>query len=412
MKQDIIIIGAGLAGLSAAVHLHRQGRKVLVLEATDRAGGRIKTDSQDGFLLDRGFQVLLTAYPETLELLNYKDLNLKKMLPGATVLYDGGQFEIADPFRRPSAAFATLFAPVGTLKDKINTLWLKNKLQKLTIEEIFEQPEQTTAKQLIDYGFSSKMIQRFYAPFLSGIFLENKLTTSRRMFDFVMKMFSDGDVAIPALGMEEIPKQLVAMLPEGSIQINTKVTAIAGKNVTTADGTVMEANQILLATTATELTKEFFPKQKMTSHQVTNIYFEAKDTPTKKAVVVLNASTTKKWVNNLTVMTNVSEAYAPKGKFLISVSYNGIPTITDAILADNMKQELKQWYGNKVETWKMIKGYRIEYALPTQESVRNEIAASEIKLSDSLYICGDNLLNGSINAALKTGRLAAEAMKL
>lgn len=412
MKQDIIIIGAGLAGLSAAVHLHRQGRKVLVLEATDRAGGRIKTDSQDGFLLDRGFQVLLTAYPETLELLNYKDLNLKKMLPGATVLYDGGQFEIADPFRRPSAAFATLFAPVGTLKDKINTLWLKNKLQKLTIEEIFEQPEQTTAKQLIDYGFSPKMIQRFYAPFLSGIFLENKLTTSRRMFDFVMKMFSDGDVAIPALGMEEIPKQLVAMLPEGSIQINTKVTAIAGKNVTTADGTVMEANQILLATTATELTKEFFPKQKMTSHQVTNIYFEAKDTPTKKAVVVLNASTTKKWVNNLTVMTNVSEAYAPKGKFLISVSYNGIPTITDAILADNMKQELKQWYGNKVETWKMIKGYRIEYALPTQESVRNEIAASEIKLSDSLYICGDNLLNGSINAALKTGRLAAEAMKL
>lgn len=412
MKQDIIIIGAGLAGLSAAVHLHRQGRKVLVLEATDRAGGRIKTDSQDGFLLDRGFQVLLTAYPETLELLNYKDLNLKKMLPGATVLYDGGQFEIADPFRRPSAAFATLFAPVGTLKDKINTLWLKNKLQKLTIEEIFEQPEQTTAKQLIDYGFSPKMIQRFYAPFLSGIFLENKLTTSRRMFDFVMKMFSDGDVAIPALGMEEIPKQLVAMLPEGSIQINTKVTAIAGKNVTTADGTVMEANQILLATTATELTKEFFPKQKMTSHQVTNIYFEAKDTPTKKAVVVLNASTTKKWVNNLTVMTNVSEAYAPKGKFLISVSYNGIPTITDAILAENMKQELKQWYGNKVETWKMIKGYRIEYALPTQESVRNEIAASEIKLSDSLYICGDNLLNGSINAALKTGRLAAEAMKL
>ena len=412
MKQDIIIIGAGLAGLSAAVHLHRQGRKVLILEATDRAGGRIKTDSQDGFLLDRGFQVLLTAYPETLELLNYKDLNLKKMLPGATVLYDGGQFEIADPFRRPSAAFATLFAPVGTLKDKINTLWLKNKLQKLTIEEIFEQPEQTTAKQLIDYGFSSKMIQRFYAPFLSGIFLENKLTTSRRMFDFVMKMFSDGDVAIPALGMEEIPKQLVAMLPEGSIQINTKVTAIAGKNVTTADGTVMEANQILLATTATELTKEFFPKQKMTSHQVTNIYFEAKDTPTKKAVVVLNASTTKKWVNNLTVMTNVSEAYAPKGKFLISVSYNGIPTITDAILAENMKQELKQWYGNKVETWKMIKGYRIEYALPTQESVRNEIAASEIKLSDSLYICGDNLLNGSINAALKTGRLAAEAMKL
>ena len=412
MKQDVIIVGAGLAGLAAAVHLHRQGRKVLLLEASERAGGRIKTDSHEGFLLDRGFQVLLTAYPETQALLNYTDLKLKKMLPGATVLYDGGNFEIADPFRRPSAAFATLFAPVGTLKDKINTLWLKNKLQKLTIEEIFEQPEQTTLKQLADYGFSPKMIQRFYAPFLSGIFLENELKTSRRMFDFVMKMFSDGDVAVPELGMEEIPKQLVAMLPEGSIQCNTKVTAIEGKTVVTEDGTVMEANQILLATTANNLTQKFFPKQKMTSHQVTNIYFEANEAPTEKAVVILNASTKKKWVNNLTVMSNVSKAYAPKGKVLISVSFNGIPTIDDATLAENMKQELKQWYGEKVNSWKMLKAYRIEYALPTQESVRNTIDASEIKISDTLFICGDNLLNGSINAALKTGRLAAEAMKI
>jgi phytoene dehydrogenase-like protein len=412
MKQDVIIVGAGLAGLSAAVYLHRQGRKVLVLEASERAGGRIKTDSHEGFLLDRGFQVLLTAYPETQALLNYRDLNLKKMLPGATVLYDGGSFEIADPLRRPSAALATLFAPVGTIKDKLNTLWLKNKLQKLTIKEIFEQPEQTTRKQLADYGFSPKMIQRFYTPFLSGIFLENELSTSRRMFDFVMKMFSDGDVAVPALGMEEIPKQLVAMLPEGSIQYDTKVTAIDGNKVTTADGTVLEANQILLATTANHLTQQFFPKQKMNSHQVTNIYFEANEAPTKKAVVILNASTKKKWVNNLTVMSNVSKAYAPKGKVLISVSYNGIPTVDDATLAENMKQELKQWYGEKVNSWKMLKAYRIEYALTSQESVRNEIDASEIKISDSLFICGDHLLNGSINATLKTGRLAAEVMKL
>ena len=116
MKQDVIIIGAGLAGLSGAVHLHRQGRKVLILEATDRAGGRIKTDLYDGFLLDRGFQVLLTAYPESKSLLNYADLNLKKMLPGATVLYDDGQFEIADPFRRPSAALATLFCTCRNYK--------------------------------------------------------------------------------------------------------------------------------------------------------------------------------------------------------------------------------------------------------------------------------------------------------
>ena len=412
IKHDVIIVGAGLSGLSAAVHLHRQGRKVFILEASDRAGGRVKTDSVDGFILDRGFQVLLTAYPEAKKLLNYKDLQLCKMLPGATVLYDGGTFEIADPFRRPKALFSTLFAPVGTILDKINTLWLKNKLQKMSIDTIFTQPEQTTLQQLSDYGFSQKMIQRFYKPFLSGIYLENQLTTSNRMFDFVMKMFSDGDVAIPALGMEEIPKQLVSQLPESSIQYYKKVSKIVENTLILEDGTTFEANQIVIATNANELTKQFLPNQKTTAQQVTNVYFEARIAPTKKAIVVLNASSTKKWVNNLTVLSNVSKMYAPPEKVLISISYNGLAPIEDFELAENMKKELEQWYGKQVQDWKMIKTYRIDYALPIQDSVKNELSISEIKISDTLFICGDYLLNGSVNAAFKTGRLVAEAMKL
>ena len=411
IKHDVIIVGAGLSGLSAAVHLHRQGRKVLILEASDRAGGRVKTDTVDGFILDRGFQVLLTAYPEAKKLLNYKDLQLCKMLPGATVLYDGGTFEIADPFRRPKALFSTLFAPVGTILDKINTLWLKNKLQKMSIDTIFTQPEQTTLQQLSDYGFSQKMIQRFYKPFLSGIYLENQLTTSNRMFDFVMKMFSDGDVAIPALGMEEIPKQLVSQLPESSIQYYKKVTKIVENTLILEDGTTFEANQIVIATNANELTKQFLPNQKTTAQQVTNVYFEARIAPTKKAIVVLNASSTKKWVNNLTVLSNVSKMYAPPEKVLISISYNGLAPIEDFELAENMKKELEQWYGKQVHDWKMIKTYRIDYALPIQDSVKNELSISEIKISDTLFICGDYLLNGSVNAAFKTGRLVAEAIK-
>ena len=412
IKHDVIIVGAGLSGLAAAVHLHRQGRKVLILEASDRAGGRVKTDSVDGFILDRGFQVLLTAYPEAKKLLNYKDLQLCKMLPGATVLYDGGSFEIADPIRRPKALFSTLFAPVGTILDKINTLWLKNKLQKMSIDTIFTQPEQTTLQQLSDYGFSEKMIQRFYKPFLSGIYLENQLTTSNRMFDFVMKMFSDGDVAVPAFGMEEIPKQLVSQLPESSIQYHKKVAKIVENALILEDGTTFEANQIVIATNANEFIKQFLPNQKTTSQQVTNVYFEARIAPTKKAVVVLNASSTKKWVNNLTVLSNVSKMYAPPGKVLVSVSYNGLAPIEDFVLAENIKKELEQWYGKQVQDWKMIKTYRIDYALPIQDTVKNELSISEIKISDTLFICGDYLLNGSINAAFKSGRLVAEAMKL
>lgn len=408
MKPTITIIGAGIAGLTAAVYLHKKGFKIQILEASDRAGGRIKTDVLDGFRLDRGFQVLLTEYPETKALLNYDKLNLKRFLPGATVLYDGGQFEIADPFRRPSATFATLLAPVGNLKDKINTLFLKNKLHKISITEIFKQIEVDTNSLLSKYGFSDKMIDRFYKPFFSGIFLENDLKTSSNMFDFVMKMFSEGDAAIPELGMEEIPKQLVAMIPENSILYNLKVSSIEKNKIICENGQVFESQKIIIATEATGFASNYISKTKQKYHQVTNVYFEAKIAPTKKAVVILNASKNKKWVNNMTVMSNVSDKYAPNSKILISISYNGIPDIDDETLVENMKSELNIWYGNQVNDWKMIKVYKINYALPNQEKVTNKLSKSDVQINENLYICGDYLMNGSINAAMKSGRLVAD----
>jgi protoporphyrinogen oxidase len=294
------------------------------------------------------------------------------------------------------------------LKDKINTFFLKNKLVKISIPNIFKQPEIETIAQLKNYGFSPKMINRFYKPFFSGIFLENDLKTSSNMFDFVMKMFSEGDAAIPELGMEEIPKQLVAMLPGNSIKYNIKVTAIENNKIIFENGSTLEADKIIIATEAIGLACAYISKEKQNFHQVTNVYFESKIAPTKKAVVVLNAATNKKWANNLTVLSNISNQYAPEGKVLISVSCNGIPTIDDATLAENMKTELKQWYGNQVADWKLLKTYRIKYALPNQEKVCDEVSHSEIKISDTLFICGDHLLNGSINAAMKSGRLVAE----
>ncbi len=408
MKQTITIIGAGIAGLTAAVYLHKKGFNIKILESCDRAGGRIKTDVINGYRFDRGFQVLLTAYPETKALLDYKKLNLKYFLPGATVLYDDGQFEIADPFRRPNAIFSTIFAPVGSMKDKINTFLLKYKLLKIPIQNIFHQTETDTNSQLQKYGFSQKMIDRFYKPFFSSIFLENELKTSSNMFDFVMKMFSEGDAAIPELGMEEIPKQLVSMLPENSIVYNLKVTGIENNKIISQNGATFKTDKIIIATEATGFAKYIIPQKKTKSQQVTNVYFEANLAPTKKSIVVLNAFSNKKWVNNLTVVTNLSDKYAPNNKVLISVSYIGIPNVTDEILSENMKTELKTWYGKQVEDWKMLKVYRIDYALPNQESVTNELSDSDMQVDENIYICGDHLLNGSINAAMKSGRLVAE----
>jgi phytoene dehydrogenase-like protein len=408
MKPIITIIGAGISGLTAAVYLHRKGFKIKILEASDRAGGRIKTDLVDGFRLDKGFQVLLTEYPETKALLDYEKLNLKRFLPGATVLYENGQFEIADPFRRPSALFSTVFAPVGTLKDKINTFLLKNKLVKISVPSIFNQTETETILQLKKYGFRVKMIDRFYKPFFSGIFLENDLTTSSNMFDFVMKMFSEGDAALPELGMEEIPKQLIAMLPKDSIQYNIKVNAIENNKIICENGKIVETETIIIATEAIGLASNYIPKNKQDFHQVTNVYFEAKIPPTQKAVVVLNAAANKKWASNLTVLTNVSKKYSSDERVLISVSLNGNPTVDDETLAKNMQLELKNWYGNQVNDWKIIKVYRINYALPNQKKVTNEVLNSELELDKNVFICGDHLMNGSINAAMKSGRLVAE----
>ena len=408
MKPQITIIGAGIAGLTAAVYLNKKGFEVRIIEATDRAGGRIKTDIIDGFRLDRGFQVLLTEYPETKALLDYDKLKLKRFLPGATVLYDGGQFEIADPFRRPSALFATVFAPVGSLKDKINTFFLKNRLINISVDNIFKQPETDTVTKLKKYGFSKKMIELFYKPFFSGIFLENDLKTSSNMFDFVMKMFSEGEAAIPELGMEEIPKQLVAMLPEGSIVYNTKVLSIENDKIICENGQQLQTDKIIIATEATGFASNYISTNKQHFNQVTNVYFEAKIAPIDKAVVALNASANKKWANNITVMTNISKKYAPENKILIAVSYNGIPDIDDETLSENIKTELKTWFGNSVNDWQMIKTYRIKYALPNQDNIKNDLEISDLKINDNIFICGDHLMNGSINAAMKSGRLVAE----
>jgi protoporphyrinogen oxidase len=407
MKPTITIIGAGISGLSAGLHLHRKGFTVKIIEASDRVGGRIKTDIVDGFRLDQGFQVLLTSYPEAKMLLDYDALQLKTFLPGATVLYDGGQFEIADPFRRPSALLATAFAPVGSLKDKLNTFILKNKLIAKSIEGIFAQPQKSSLEQLKDYGFSAKMINRFFKPFFSGIFLENNLATPNRMFDFVMKMFSEGDAAIPALGMEEIPKQVAKQLPEDAFIFNTKVADIQGNTIVTATGEQIQSDIIIVATEATALISKYKTTTETKHHSVTNVYFEAKVAPSNKAVVILNASEKDKIVNNLTVMTNVSKAYAPAGKVLVSVSCNGLLDYSDQELTQKIKTELQPWFGNQVEDWSHVKTYKVKYALPQLAVLKDDLNTADMKINDNLYCCGDHLMNGSINAAMKSGRLLA-----
>jgi phytoene dehydrogenase-like protein len=408
MKSKILIIGAGISGLTAAYYLYKNGHEVQIIEASDSSGGRIKTDFFNGFLLDHGFQVFLTEYSEAKKILNYDTLNLKPFLPGAIVLHDGGTFEIADPFRRPSALFPTIFAPVGSLLDKWKTFTLKNHLVSQSFSKLFSQSEKTTLQRLEDYGFSKKMIRLFYQPFFSGIFLENNLKTSNRMFDFVLKCFSQGNAVIPENGMHEIPKQIASHLPKNTILFNKRIEKIENGIAYDQNNTEYKADKIIIATEATSLLANYKKDANQKFQSVTNIYFETDIAPSKKPIVILNASTNKKWVNNLVVMNAVSNKYAPKGKHLISVSYNGIPSISEQDLAKNMQEEVAAWFPEAITNWKFLKAYTIKYALPNQNQVRNDLQESDFKISDNLFVCGDHLLNGSINGAMKSGRILAE----
>lgn len=405
---DIIIIGAGLSGLTAANYLHQKGRSVLVLEAAGRPGGRVQTTEQDGFLLDHGFQVLATAYPEARALLDYSALDLRPFKPGALLLQpDGSRGRIGDPIRDPGSLFPTLFAKAGGLSSKLGILRLRNQLARLSAEEVFQREERPTAEVLRgEYGFSEELAARFFRPFYAGIFLEPELRTSRRMFDFVFKMFAEGAVAVPNGGMGQIPLQLAGRLPEGSIRYNSRVAHIEGQHVHLESGAVLSAGKIILATEATGLVKDYAPAVNTRFVSTTHLHFRAAEAPLRSPLIALNTRPTDR-VNSLTVMDQVAPGYAPAGQHLLSVAMVGQQMGTDGELFAQAQQELSRWFGQAAAGWQPLHLRRVKYALPAQEHVQGQ---ASYKIRDGLYVIGDHLLHGSINGAMQSGREVAEQL--
>lgn len=408
MSHDVLIVGAGLSGLCCARRLREQGIRCLVLEASDGVGGRIRTDIVDGFRLDRGFQVFLTSYPEAKSILDYEALHLKPFSPGALVRYGGRFHELTDPWRRPFAAIRSLGSPIGSFTDKVRVAGFRSRSLRGTIEDRFRDPETTSLQALQDAGFSESMIERFFRPFLGGIFLDPELRTSSRMLNFVFRMFSLGNACLPAAGMEAIPQQLAAALPPGNIRLGARIVRVQVGSVTLSTGEELRAKSVVVAVEgcmAAQLLGDFIAPA---GQGTTCFYFSASRSPISQPLLVLNGDG-RGPINNLCVPTVVAPSYGPAGKSLISVTVLGTANDPDRLLGE-VRVQLGEWFGAAVLDWRHLRTYSIPYALPAQSPPALDVPERPVRWKPGVYVCGDHRDNASIQGAMVSGRRVAEAV--
>jgi phytoene dehydrogenase-like protein len=402
-SADVVIVGAGLAGLAAARELQGRGRDVLVLEASDGVGGRVRTDEVDGFLLDRGFQVMLTAYPEAERQLDLRALDLRAFEPGALVLRGERRFRVGDPLRAPSSLFATATSPIGTVADKARVLRLRLTVGRGDVRRLLHGDDISTAEHLHRLGFSDAFVERFLGPLFAGIQLDPQLRTSRRMFDLIFRSLAKGDAAVPSRGMRAIPDQLAGRLRPGTIHLGRAVTAVDGASVTVDGGGTVSARAVVVATegpVAARLTGIPTPG----SRAAGCVWFDAARSPLDRPLIALDGDNTGP-VRNVAVLSDVAPTYAPAGRALIAAACPG--DIGEG-LEDRARDQLARWFGSAVGSWRTLRVDRIPHGQPDQSPPFTP--KRRVHLHDGLWVCGDHRDTGSIQGALFSGRRTAEAV--
>jgi len=404
----VVVVGAGLAGLACARTLVAAGVAVQVLEASDRPGGRVRTDLVDGFRIDRGFQILLTSYPEARRVLDFEALRLRRFAPGVKVFRGGSFHVLADPFRRPLEAGRTAAAPLGTFWDKLRVVRLRAHASSGTVDELFARPHESTHDRLRRLEFSQEFVDAFLRPFLAAVFREHELTTSSRKLEFVIRMVAHGEPAVPALGMEEIPAQLARGLPAGAIRTRTPVARVHPQAVELESGGRVEASAVVVATdgpTAARLVPAFTAPHTV---GVTAFSFEAPEPPLRGPWLLLDGEG-RGPVNDAAVMSEIAPEYAPRGKALVSASVLG--TRADpGELEPRVRAQLRGWFGAGVDRWRLLRADVVHDALPAEPPSALEPAQRPVRTPAGITVCGDHRDNASIDGALTSGRRAAESV--
>jgi phytoene dehydrogenase-like protein len=415
----IIIVGAGLAGLTCAKILAEAKQEILVLEAADQVGGRLRTDyHEDGYRLDRGFQVLFTSYAAAARHLNFEQLKQRVFDPGAVLMKYGKSHEITDPLRDPAGLLPSLLNPLIPLQDKVHVLALRAQLLQQSTKDIFggkyqaNGEDETTDAYLHRIGFSDAFIDNFIRPFYGGIFLDRALQTSARMFQFTFKMLTAGDIILPAEGIQSIPEQLAAHLPNGSIRYHARVEELLMhdnriQGVRLASGEQIEAEQVVLATSSP--IAERFIHQQLPSTPVGTacLYFAGDERLYSQRKILLNADP-HAYVNNAVLLTNIAPTYAPPRKHLLSVTVLGNPKDDDEVIAERSRGEIARWFPEYDLThWQLLALYRIPFAQFSQPpGIYDQLPQNRTDIA-GLYLAGEYTQSSSIQGAMHSGEFAA-----
>lgn len=405
---EVAIVGAGLAGLSAARLLHQAGRDVQIFESSDGVGGRVRSDHVEGFILDRGFQIMLTAYPEFIRQFDIPALRMQSFDPGALIWKSGRGFVLSDPLRKPSTLWSTATSPVGTIVDKARIAALRLRVTRGSGADLLRGDDMTTADLLEKLGFSAKMVQEFFTPLVGGIQLDPELTASRRMFDIIFRMLATGDAAVPAHGMGQISTQLASHVPSTRIHLDTPVMSVAPGHITTAKGHTVTARHIIVATEG-PVASTLLGLTPVQSRSVGCVYFAAATPPTKKKLIILDG-TGQGPVLNIAVMSNIAPTYAPDGQHLIAAAIPGCSSdhLSKADLESVARTQLTSMFGPTVDTWRHLRTYRIDHGQPDQSPPFQP--KDPVSLGNNLFVCGDHRDTASLQGALYSGRRCAEAI--